>query len=156
MTSEFMADLSRYQAWADAAYWEVIRANAALREDAEIRKRLGHMVTAMKMLCARARGESPDPAALKMDESVSSDEVEVAMRQAQNDLTATLGSVDLDKQISLPRGPKGPFEAPAGVLILQALLHGQHHRGQNAARIRQLGATPPMTDIIIWYALGRP
>jgi uncharacterized damage-inducible protein DinB len=58
--------------------------------------------------------------------------------------------------IALPRGPKGPFEAPASVLLLQALLHGQHHRGQNAARMRELGAAPPMTDYVVWYALGRP
>jgi uncharacterized damage-inducible protein DinB len=54
------------------------------------------------------------------------------------------------------RGPKGPFEVPAGVLLLQALTHSQHHRGQNVSRMRQLGATPPMTDFVIWYALGRP
>ena len=65
-------------------------------------------------------------------------------------------SANLDKMIALPRGPKGPFEAPAGVLLLQALTHSQHHRGQNASRMRQLGATPPMTDFVIWYALGGP
>jgi uncharacterized damage-inducible protein DinB len=41
-------------------------------------------------------------------------------------------------------------------LLLQAITHSQHHRGQNASRMRQLGATPPMTDFVIWYALGRP
>jgi uncharacterized damage-inducible protein DinB len=58
--------------------------------------------------------------------------------------------------IALPRGPKEPFEAPAGVLLLQALTHSQHNRGQNASRMRQLGATPPMTDFVIWYAFRRP
>jgi hypothetical protein len=57
---------------------------------------------------------------------------------------------------ALPRGPKGPFEAPAGALLLQALLHSQHHRGQDAARMRALAATPPMTDYLIWCGLGRP
>jgi uncharacterized damage-inducible protein DinB len=58
--------------------------------------------------------------------------------------------------IALPRGPQGPWEAPAGVLLLQAITRSQHHRGQNASRMRQLGAIPPMTDFVIWYALGRP
>jgi len=39
------------------------------------------------------------------------------------------------------------------VLLLQALTHSQHHRGQNASRMRELGVTPPMTDFIIWYAI---
>jgi uncharacterized damage-inducible protein DinB len=78
------------------------------------------------------------------------------MGKTHEELAATLKSADLDKMIALPRGPKGPFEAPAGVLLLQAITHSQHHRGQNASRMRQLGATPPMTDFVIWHALGRP
>jgi uncharacterized damage-inducible protein DinB len=91
-----------------------------------------------------------------MKEIDSIDELEAAMVKTHGDLAATLESADLDKIIALPRGPKGPFEAPAGVLLLQAITHSQHHRGQNASRMRQLGATAPMTDFVIWYALGRP
>ena len=86
----------------------------------------------------------------------SADELEAAMRKSHEDLAALLVSADLNKLIALPRGPKGPFEAPAGVLLLQALTHSQHHRGQNASRMRQLGTAPPMTDFVVWYALGRP
>jgi uncharacterized damage-inducible protein DinB len=35
-------------------------------------------------------------------------------------------------------------------------LHSQHHRGQNATRLRELGAVPPATDLIVWYWKGRP
>jgi uncharacterized damage-inducible protein DinB len=42
------------------------------------------------------------------------------------------------------------------VLLLQALMHSQHHRGQNASRMRELGVKPPMTDYVIWYAVGTP
>jgi uncharacterized damage-inducible protein DinB len=90
-----------------------------------------------------------------MKEIDSIDQLEALMARAHEDLAATLASADLDKMIALPRGPKGPFEAPAGVLLLQALTHSQHHRGQNASRMRQLGATPPLTDFVVWYALGR-
>jgi uncharacterized damage-inducible protein DinB len=96
----------------------------------------------------------PDPSGWKNMDSI--DELETAMSEAHANLMAALQSTDLDKSIALPRGPKGPFEAPAGVLLLQAITHCQHHRGQNAARMRQLGAAPPMTDFVIWYALGRP
>jgi uncharacterized damage-inducible protein DinB len=154
MHSELLLDLARYQAWADAAHWKALRENATLLEDAEIRKRLNHMVAAMKLLTTLARGETPDLTPAKEIDSI--DDLEAAMGKAQTNLTAAIGSVDLDKMIALPRGPKGPFEAPAGVLLLQALMHGQHHRGQNASRMRQLGVNPPMTDFVIWYALGQP
>jgi uncharacterized damage-inducible protein DinB len=154
MNPEMLLDLARHQTWADMAHWKALRENAALAEDVEIRTRLNHMVKALKMLTALARGETPDAAGMK--DVISTDEIEAAMRKANVDLAAALGSADLAKTIALPRGPNGPFEAPAGVLLLQALTHSQHHRGQNASRMRQLGATPPMTDFIIWYALGRP
>jgi uncharacterized damage-inducible protein DinB len=146
-------EMARHQAWADAAHWKTLRENPALLEDAEIRKRLNHMVMAPNMLIALARGQAPQTGGKEID---SIDELEASMRKSNEDLAAALASVDLDKMIALPRGPRGPFEAPAGVLLLQALTHSQHHRGQNASRMRQLGTTPPMTDFVIWYALGRP
>jgi uncharacterized damage-inducible protein DinB len=155
MNSELLIDLARHQAWADAAHWKAIHENAALREDAEIRTRLNHMLAASRMLAALARGEAPDLAGMKLEIS-SLSELQSAMGKAHGELAAALGSTDLNKMIALPRGPQGPFQAPAGMLLLQALTHSQHHRGQNAARMRQLGATPPMTDFIIWYAMGRP
>jgi uncharacterized damage-inducible protein DinB len=154
MDVQLLKDLAHYQAWADAEHWKALHANAALLEDADIRKRMNHILMACQMLPALARGEVPDMVAMKDRESTA--ELEAALGQANEALAAALESVDLEKTIPLPRGPQGPFEAPAGVLLLQALLHGQHHRGQNASRMRELGVTPPMTDFLIWHALGRP
>ena len=154
MDAEVLRDLARHQAWADKEHWKALRANPKLLDDADIRKRLNHIVGACEMLQTLARGEMPDFAGMKDRESV--DEIQTASEAANRRLVEALGSADLDRSISLPRGPKGPFEAPAGVLLLQALMHGQHHRGQNASRMRELGVTPPMTDFVIWYALGRP
>jgi uncharacterized damage-inducible protein DinB len=40
--------------------------------------------------------------------------------------------------------------------ILQVILHGQSHRGQNAARMRELGWKPPTTDFVLWVDKGQP
>jgi len=154
MTVEMLTELAKYQAWADREHWRVLHGNAQLMEDAEIRKRLNHMLFAFEFLQALARGERRDPASMKERESMS--EIETAMEQETESILKAIGSSDLGKQIPLPRGPKGPFEATTGALLLQALLHNQHHRGQNASRMRQLGVTPPITDYIVWYGLGRP
>jgi len=154
MNTEFLTDLARHQEWADAAHWKTFHENAALWTDAEIHTRLNHMLGAQKMLATLASGKIPDAATMKQVEAM--DELEASMRKAQADFAAALATSDLEKTISLPRGPKGPFEAPAAVIFLQALMHSLHHRGQNASRMRQLSITPPMTDYIIWYALGRP
>jgi uncharacterized damage-inducible protein DinB len=154
MDAELLRDLARHQAWADSEHWKALHANSALLEDAEIRKRLNHMVMALRMLTALSRGETPDPSGMKDIEPA--DQLEAALGNANRELMEALSTVDLQKMIALPRGPKGPWEAPAGVLLLQAITHSQHHRGQNASRMGQLGATAPMTDFVVWYAFGRP
>jgi uncharacterized damage-inducible protein DinB len=154
MSAELLHDLARHQDWADSEHWKALHANGAVLEDSEIRKRLNHMLMAVRMLTALARGETVDPSGWKDIEPAR--ELEAALHEANAKLMNALTAVDLQKMIALPRGPQGPFEAPAGVLLLQAITHSQHHRGQNASRMRQLGATPPMTDFVIWYALGRP
>lgn|SRR5580658_9729092 len=154
INAELLQDLARHQTWADSAHWKTLHENSTLLEDLEIRKRVNHMVMALRMLTALARGETPDPTGTKDIELI--DQLEAALGRANGEIIEALGTVDLEKMISLPRGPKGPWEAPAGVLLLQAIMHSQHHRGQNASRMRQLGVAPPMTDFIIWYALGRP
>jgi len=154
MEVELLKDMARHQIWSDTQHWKTFHANPALLEDAEIRQRLNHMLLACLMLTKLARGEAVDPTGLRNPEPI--EEIETAMGEANEGLAAAIESVDTMKSIQLPRGPKGPFEAPAGVVLLQALMHGHHHRGQNAARMRALGVTPPMTDFILWYALGRP
>jgi uncharacterized damage-inducible protein DinB len=154
MNVELLQDLARHQAWADEQHWTVLRANPAAFEDSQIRKRLNHMAAAQEMLTSLVRGETPDASSAEERESI--EQLAAAMAKASDGLRAALGSAEPDKMIKLPRGPKGPFEAPAWVLLLQALTHSQHHRGQNSARMRDLGMTPPMTDFVIWYALGRP
>jgi len=154
INAELLQDLAQHQAWADTAHWKALHENSTLLEDLEIRKRLNHMVMALRMLTALAQGETPDPSGMR--DIVPTDQLEAALGEANAGLIEALNTIDLQKLIALPRGPQGPWEAPAGVLLLQAITHSQHHRGQNASRMRQLGATPPMTDFVIWYALGRP
>ena len=154
MDRDTLITLAKYQSWADSEHWKAIHAHRPLSEDAEVRKRLGHIRWAYLSLQALSRGEAPSPAGAADRESLEA--LEGAMKSSHEQMVTTLTSADLEKPVSLPRGPRGPFEAPAGVLLMQALLHSQHHRGQNAARMRELGITPPMTDFVVWYALGRP
>ena len=154
MNKQVLTDLARHQSWADTEHWKLIDANPSAFDDPHIRKRLNHMVQTCEMLQTLARGQMPDFAAVKDRESAG--DLRAAMEKATAGLSAAISSLDLDKMIQLPRGPKGPFEAPAGVLLLQIVTHSEHHRGQNATRMRELGLKPPMTDFIFWYALGQP
>jgi len=151
MDRNALANLARYQSWADAEHWKALHANPALLEDAEIRKRLNHMLGAFEFLRqAAANGEIPDPA-LTSKERENAEELERAMTESNRNMVSMLETIDLGRKVSFPRGPKGPFQAPAGDVVMQALMHSQHHRAQNASRMRQLEINPPMTDYILWY-----
>jgi len=93
------------------------------------------MVMALRRLTALARSED----ASGLEDIEPADQLEAAHRKANSELLEALNSIDLNKLVALLRGPQGPWEAPAGGLLVQAITHGQHHRSQNASRMRQLG-----------------
>ena len=115
MDSELLKHLARHQAWADAEHWKTLRGNAALLEDADIRKRLNHMTMASEMLAALARGEAPNFAGMKERESM--DEVESAMRTSNESLAATVGSADLDKMITTSTRAKRTVRCASGRVV---------------------------------------
>jgi hypothetical protein len=141
--AQLLQDLARHEDWADNAHWKALHENSTLLEDPEIRARLSHMLMALRTLTALARGETPDPSGMKNVEPP--DQLEATPGKANVELIEALDTIDLQKMISLPRGPQGPWDAPAGVLLLQAITPSQNHRGQKASRIRQAAsATTPL------------
>jgi uncharacterized damage-inducible protein DinB len=40
--------------------------------------------------------------------------------------------------------------------MLQVVMHSGYHHGQVNARLRELGAEPPLTDYIVWLWFDRP
>lgn len=54
------------------------------------------------------------------------------------------------------RNTKGePFAYPLGPLMQHVVNHATLHRGQVVAMIRQMGATPPATDLLYYFAKPR-
>lgn len=54
---------------------------------------------------------------------------------------------------SLGREPSVPS---LGETVFQVAAHSTYHRGQINARLRELGAEPPLTDFIAWIWFGKP
>jgi uncharacterized damage-inducible protein DinB len=49
-----------------------------------------------------------------------------------------------------------PLKISVRHALTQAAMHSHYHRGQNATRLRELGAAPPGTDFIEWLRQGQP
>lgn len=152
-----LVDLIRHQGWADAEHWRVLMEHPRGLEDEALRTRLHHLHLVQHAFLALVErrsmqfGEStdfPDWAALR--------DYARAAQTGYADLANRLDAEHLAQCVDVPWFREPTLSLSVGELLLQATMHSQHHRGQNAMRLRELGAAPPGTDLIIWFWRGRP
>jgi uncharacterized damage-inducible protein DinB len=151
-----LQQLIAYEAWADAQYLHVLFIYERVYADEGIRNKLEHIHTVQRIYLAILRGEKvdfasysqpfPTPEAL----AASFREYHAAMREF------AAGWTEEWLASPLPIDWFKNHTPTKGEAIMQVLLHGQSHRGQNASRMRDLAWKPPMTDFIVWVDKGQP
>ncbi|HET8715937.1 MAG TPA: DinB family protein [Holophagaceae bacterium] len=154
---DLIRDLYAHQEWADAAHWRAIEASAAAREDREIRDRLFHIHVVQQIWLARWQGL--DFAPPQATDHASLADLRHYARACHVALSAYLSlrkPGDLAEPIAYRNLAGEAFTQPLEELMLHLATHSHYHRGQNAARLRALGAQPPDTDLVIWQRTGRP
>jgi len=67
------------------------------------------------------------------------------------DYIASLNAEDLQRIVSFKRMTGEAFALPLAQLLHQVANHGTYHRGQIATMLRQLGAKPASTDLMMFY-----
>ena len=65
--------------------------------------------------------------ASEMLKIMSTGQLEASLGKGKAELIQAIDTIDLETMIALPRDPNGPWQAPPGVLLLQAIAHSQHH-----------------------------
>ena len=63
---------------------------------------------------------------------------------------------DLDRLVSYRNIAGEPFTTPLSQMLRHVVNHATYHRGQITTMLRQLGVTPPSTDLIAYYRLAAP
>jgi uncharacterized damage-inducible protein DinB len=152
-----LKDLFAHQAWADAAHWRAVAALPAALEDPAARQRLHHIHVVQRGFLALARGEAPRVTKLEDFESLSA--LRTDNRRYHSEAAAFLAAVGdarLGERLVVPWFEGAPNPVTVGEALLQSAMHSHYHRGQNAARLRELGGSPPVTDLIVWLVSGRP
>lgn len=74
-------------------------------------------------------------------------EVEAAVKGFVEALT----EADLERVVDYRNTAGTPYSAPLGHLLRHVVNHSTYHRGQVVTMLRQLGATPPSTDLVAFY-----
>lgn len=154
-----LRDLLGHQAWADAELWRAIRSHAPARSDTTIRGRLHH-IHQVQTFFIWAVGDRATPAtATRSDDYATFDALLQYGRESLAAVDAYVSRTPdarFEETIRLPWFNDPPLSLTVAEALTQMAMHTQHHRGQNAARLRDLGGEPPMLDLIVWYWRGRP
>ena len=154
-----LQDLYGHQAWADAEHWRAIETHAPARDDEAIRRRLHHLHFVQRAFMW-AVGDRATPFAFSKPEDFTTfGDLKAFARESHASIDRLLSGLTesrLAEQVSMPWFKDPPLTITVGEAMVQCAMHSQWHRGQNATRLRELGATPPTVDLIVWYWKGRP
>ncbi len=155
-TLGMLQDLFRHEAWADKQLWSALQACTAAHDDGEIRKRLHHAHAVQRAFLQVFNGETPNHKILaRKFESLDALHASThRYHEGIEDFVTQLSEEQIQSPITIPWFPDTPM--PLAEALTQVVMHSQHHRGQNAARLRALGSAPPMMDFIVWISKGRP
>jgi len=154
---DVLRDLYAHQAWADALHWRALESHPGALEDPAIRERLHHIHLVQRAFQAIERGEPLRRTSLS-DYAEMADLKAEARRYHESvvPFVASVSEARLAERVVVPWFQDPPLELILGEAMLQAVMHSQYHRGQNATRLKELGGKPPLSDLIVWIWRGRP
>jgi uncharacterized damage-inducible protein DinB len=159
-----LQDLARHMEWADATVWRTVLSHQPSSLDSQLARWLHHMHTIQ-----HAYGRLWSAASLDLPALSTFGEPRALARwgqeasfQLQSFLTNAHPSA-FDRELPIPWSAQleTEFGRPVRAITvaesaLQVTIHSAHHRGQISARLRELGASPPLVDFIAWVWLDKP
>jgi uncharacterized damage-inducible protein DinB len=157
--SSLLRDLYRHQAWADAEHWRTIEAHAPAREDKVIRARLHHLHLVQRAFRWIVSDRTSSLGIPKPDDFASLSDLKAWARAYHDEapgFVEALTDARLAERVDVVWFKDPPLQITVAEALTQCAMHSQWHRGQNAARLRELGAEPPLVDVIVWYWKDRP
>lgn len=155
--------LAVHMEWADAHVWATALQSSAARGDERVRGWLHHLHTVQRAFLSFWRQEPASFVDIASFDGLPS--MATWGRAGLADLRGFLATADAGvaaRRIELPWAAR--FAPTGGAVVHPTLaetvvhlsLHTAHHRGQVNARLRELGAEPPLVDYIAWIWKGRP
>lgn len=135
----------------DHLAWANERALASLREtaDEDGLRLLAHLLATEKVWLARIR--AGDSSGMEIWPELTLEGCEELMEEnvaGYRDLLGELPEEDLSGKVAYENSRGVGFRTPVVEILLHVFVHGAHHRGQIARRVRAAGREPMNTDVI--------
>lgn len=153
-------DLYAYNRWANKRVLDAVAAldveaygRALMSSFPSIRDTLVHALSAEWVWLRRWKGTSPTGmpegwAEMGFDELRSAWS---AVEAEQGHFVAGLTVEDLDRVLAYRNTRGDEFAQPLWQLLRHVVNHATYHRGQIVTLLRQVGATPPSTDMVLFH-----
>jgi uncharacterized damage-inducible protein DinB len=156
---QLLRDFYGHQQWADAEHWRAIEAHPPAATDAAVRVRLHHIHLVQRAF-QWVVGDRAAPFVISKPEDFATlGDLKSATRVYHDEMAAFLATVPrerFDEAFEVPWFKDPPLRLTMTEALTQCVMHSHWHRGQNATRLRELGAEPPPVDLIVWWWKGRP
>jgi len=157
--ASLLRELYDHQHWADAEHWRAIEAHLPAAGDQALRTRLHH-INLVQRAFRWMVGDRQSPFAMtKAEDYATLADLKAATREYHEEVARFLDALTpdrLEETIEVPWFKEPSLSLTRERALTQCAMHSHWHRGQNAVRLRELGAEPPAVDLIVWYWKGRP
>jgi uncharacterized damage-inducible protein DinB len=157
MNVDYFRRLFSYTDWANGKFLETVR---GLTEEQltrhipssfpTIRDTLAHMAFAEWLWLRRWKGENPSSRP-DWTKEPSLDVIETHFREVAEERSQHLAALtddDVSRDFPYRNMAGEPYTAMLGEQMTHVVNHGTYHRGQLTTMLRQVGATPPSTDLV--------
>lgn len=163
-SKELLQDLYRHMEWADARMWAVVPLTGTC--DVRLKELLVHIHVVQRAFLAVWTGGDWTTVFRKPEEFASTADVRVWAKPYYAEAHAIV-SASPDDRLSQPTIMpwasqvekfigRPPGVTTFGDTCFQVTSHTTHHRAQVNARLRELGAEPPLVDYIGWVWFDKP
>jgi uncharacterized damage-inducible protein DinB len=154
-----LRDLYSHQSWADAEHWHAIENHPPARDDHSIRNRLHHLHLVQRLFIWAVGDRTTTFPSSKPEDFRTFEQLKAFARESHLMIDEFLSHVTdarLSQHVTFPWFGDPPLSITVSEALTQCVMHSQWHRGQNATRLREVGAEPPTVDLIVWFWKGRP
>jgi uncharacterized damage-inducible protein DinB len=154
---DLLTDLFAHQQWADSVHWKELAAHPGALKDDAIGRRLHHLHSVQRMFLDVWKGAPQRPPAWESYGSM--EDLRQYVKTYYRDLADFLAGASPDRlgeTLGVPWFPNAKYPIRLSETMQQVVMHSEHHRAQNAIRLREIGGAMPVTDYIVWVLDGRP
>jgi uncharacterized damage-inducible protein DinB len=157
--TQLLRDLYLHQSWADAELWNALEAHPGAVAYEVIAKRAHHIHFVQHAYLWVVEGKSGRFTGTTPSDFKTPGELKHYAREYHERMIVLLdrmGEARLGDQLTIPWFRQPALTVTLEEALTQTVMHSHYHRGQNAARLHELGGNPPLTDFIAWLWKSRP